>query len=154
MGDLEGLIKLLPVGGQFVVIVGSLQPDGVNVLELRLHLKLVLQDSLVVYRLEYLGVHVLTQLDAALRKIDIGFLENLALDGNGLDDESQVRMNVEILDISNVQSPDDFPGEEVIGEVEFFERRIEGKNDILLYGLDDGVIDLVVRKAQRENAVG
>ena len=48
MGDLEGLIKLLPVGGQFVVIVGSLQPDGVNVLELRLDLKLVLQDSLVV----------------------------------------------------------------------------------------------------------
>jgi hypothetical protein len=50
-------------------------------------------------------------------------------------------MCLEILDISDIQSPRYLPGEEIMRKVKFLKWRIEGKDDILFEGLGSHVID-------------
>jgi hypothetical protein len=53
-------------------------------------------------------------------------------------------MGLKVLDVSHVQPPCDFTRELIVGKVEFFEGRVEGKNDIFFKGFCGGVFNQVI----------
>jgi hypothetical protein len=60
-------------------------------------------------------------------------------------------MRFEVFDISHVESPCDFSREFVVGDVEFLEWRIEGKNHVFFECFCCGIIDQVEGKVQVED---
>ena len=63
-------------------------------------------------------------------------------------------MHVEILEIADVESPDDLSVEEIVADVQLLEGRVECEDDILLNGLEDRVVYFVVGEVETQDNFG
>ena len=86
-------------------------------------------------------MHVEVDSGVVAREVDVVISKNLLLYRNGVEQELQVRMALDVFDVAHVESPGYLPRKLVMGQVELLNGRVEGEDDVFFEGLGGRVID-------------
>lgn len=81
-------------------------------------------------------------------KVYVEIPKYLFLDRYRIKQKSEIRMCLEILDVSNIQSPCNFSREVIMRKVKFLKWWIESKDDIFFEGFGRHVVNQVMREIE------
>lgn len=89
-------------------------------------------------------MHVEVHLFLLDREIYLRFREYLLFEGNGINDKVEIDVVLEVLEETNIQAPGTLQCEVIEGNINFFDWRVECKQNKLLKVRNRGILDLIV----------